>query len=175
MTRALVAGLNARMRRPSFFLTLTLSSILLAGSASAQQPPPAAAPPAALPPGYYPPPPAYPQPYGQQPYGVPPLRATQRYSTPMMVTGIVLSSMGALVLASGTFAWFVRDGIVCDSGSCGEHGADTVMMVVGGISTLAGIPLLVIGARHVPVKPEESALVPAISVSPRGASLTFKF
>ena len=162
--------------RTSFFLPVALSSILLTGTAAAQQPPAAAAPPAAaLPPGYYPPPPAHAQPYGQQPHGVPPLRATQRFSTPMMTTGLVLTSLGALVLAAGTLAWVTKEGVVCDTGSCGGHGADTVVMVAGAVATLAGIPLIVLGARRVPVKQEESALVPAISVSPRGASLTFTF
>jgi hypothetical protein len=174
------------MIRTCCFLTFALSSSLLASTAAAQQPAPAVAqqpapavaqqpPPAALPPGYYPPPPAYAPPYGQQAYGVPPLRANPRFSTPMMVSGLVMSSMGALLLAAGTFAWVVRDGIVCNTGTCGRHGGDTVMMVVGGVSTLAGIPLIVIGARRGPAKPEESALAPTISVSPRGASLSFTF
>ena len=158
--------------RPSFVLPIVLSSILLAGSAAADEPKPSAVAP--LPPGYGPPRSYYGPPTPDP--STPPRDARRRYSTPMMIAGIVISAVGNIALGLGTTVYVISDSIICEAPGCGpSHGGDTAVMVAGGILSLAGIPLIAVGAHGVPVKPNETALMPKISVSPHGASLTFSF
>lgn len=104
----------------------------------------------------------------------------------MLITGAILNGLGSVALAIGTVAYVANDSVVCvfeGPGGGGvdpcspHHGADTAVMVIGGIATLAGIPLIVIGAQTVNVKREAPATpAPAtISLSPGGASLKIAF
>lgn len=143
--------------------------------------------------GYYPPPGYYPE---QLP---PPPPPTKRANGTLMTVGIVLTSVGAVGVLSGLAAFASannRIDIYCDGGNrCGTRDdADlqitgAVMMIVGGVMGLGGIPLWVIGGRRVPLSPEETKALegappattpppsPAASlrVGPTSASLVVTF
>ncbi|MEP7119508.1 MAG: hypothetical protein ABJE95_01305 [Byssovorax sp.] len=157
------------------------------------------------PPGYGQPPPGYGQPppgYGAPPgyYGAPPpgymyapppgyayapqadIVPKERRSVGMMVGGSVLIGVGGLVALIGSFATisasnsnFVCNGDVCTSSRGG--GAVGVGMLVGGLVGVAiGIPLLVYGAKKVPVNPAAAAPTAAKFIgAPGGAGWQWKF
>jgi hypothetical protein len=117
----------------------------------------------APPPGYYAPPPGYGPAYG--PYygaGMPPPREMERRSTGMMVGGILLTAFGAIGLGAGGVVYAssqtVQFDTTCTSNTnCfttnrgGDKTAGIVLMVAGLAGIGVGIPLIVIGARKVPV------------------------
>ncbi|MEJ7728754.1 MAG: hypothetical protein WKG00_06020 [Polyangiaceae bacterium] len=87
----------------------------------------------------------------------------ERNSTGMMVTGIVLTGVGVIALLSGaivyTSATTARQyDTLCSGDVCsyenrdGEKVAGVAVMIAGGAAIAIGIPLLVIGARKVPVR-----------------------
>lgn len=159
-------------------------------------------PPPGYPPGYYyPPPPAgYPPYYYPYGYYYPPPAATpatpaptpkERRSTAMMVSGILLTSGGALALIGGAALFSSASNAIdvyCDDGTtpflCEQKDdvprqtAGAVLMVAGGISIAGGIPLWIVGGRMVSVKKDQApadAPRTSLSVSPRGASLRVAF
>jgi hypothetical protein len=141
--------------------------------------PPGAYPPGAYPPGAYPPPPGaypggYPPPpgayYGPQPgyyappgaYALPP--PMQRQSTGAMVGGIVGISLGGVLLLSAAVAAALADSCSVDNNgftTCSSNEGAAIGLTVAGIVLIAvGIPLVIYGARRVPLG---SALVPGQS------------
>ncbi len=140
--------------------------------------PPGAYPPGAYPPGAYPPG-AYPAPpppgayYGPPPgayYGPPPgsyyapaypmAPPMERRSTGAMVGGIIGVSLGAVLLFAALFEATLADtcSVVASdnfggsSPSCGGNGGAAIGLTVAGIVGIAvGIPLIVYGAKKVPV------------------------
>jgi hypothetical protein len=106
----------------------------------------------------------------------------------MMVSGIVLSSVGLLGVIGGS-ALYSQPAVTydcscidapCDCGyQEGDNTAGTVLLVVGGVLAAGGVPLIIIGARKVPVEPEKkseaAALVPEIGIGPSSASLRWSF
>ena len=82
----------------------------------------------------------------------------------MMVTGIVLTGVGVIALLSGAIVYTSANtqqqyDVLCDNGSyCSyddhedEKVAGVAVMIAGGAAIAVGIPLLVIGARKVPVR-----------------------
>lgn len=101
---------------------------------------------------------------------------TRRNSTGMMVTGIVLTSLGAVALPAGV-------AVIATDLSNGDDVAIAAVLVgfplvIGsGVFAAVGIPLWVIGAREVPVRPgdEEARAVPEVFVGPTSASLRWTF
>jgi hypothetical protein len=172
------------------------------------QPPPGYGPP---PPGYAPPPPGYGPPpgyYGQPPPGYapppgyyyyppappPPPDTRQRYSVPMMVSGIVGASAGVILLLAGAavFSAADRTECICSGGdfcNCNDNSdkktTGVVLMVSGGVAAAIGIPLIIVGARKVgpkpggdqkkPEEPEEAKRAPVLMVGARSASLRWRF
>lgn len=156
-----------------------------------------AAPPGygAAPPGYGVAPPGYgiaPPGYGVAPPGygytqpLPP--DTEPKSFGMMVSGVLLMSFGAtgaLVGASMVIAATKTPEITpCFPGAeCTPTRADhsaleavgVTTIVVSSLAAIGGIPLYVIGAKNVPVKPEETALRPEVRVGPTGGALRWHF
>lgn len=169
-----------RLARSLPALTFTL---LLAPNLWGQDAPPAGAPqpasPAEAAPEASAPPPqsaALPPP---QPAALPtpppvvpaPAPRTERNSTPLMMTGIGLTSLGALFLGVGAGYWAVRE--ECDPElpdiGCGvEQGfADafaTLGVVTGVVAVGVGIPLWVAGAEEVPVENAASDTRPWVAV-----------
>ena len=143
-------------------------------------PPPGYAPP----PAYYYPPPGY---YGGQP--LPPPVPKERYSTGMMVSGIVLAGAGAFALLIGgaIFSAADRGQVVCDEFGCRNESNDDqkttgiALMIAGGAGIAIGVPLLIVGARKVPVEsaPAQSepsaALRASLHVGPRSGALRLVF
>lgn len=157
------------------------------------QPPPGYAPP----PGYYyQPPPGY---YAGAP--LPPPVPKERNSTGMMVTGIVLTGVGVVGLLSGAILYSAAntqqtyDSLDCISSEyCNyddhedEKVAGVALMIAGGAAIAVGIPLLVIGARKVPVRggagapgqPEprdrdDDEVETSLVISPRSTGLRMTF
>lgn len=126
-------------------------------------PPPGAGPyghygqPGYPPPGYYPPY-AYPPPgYGYYGYGQPYTPVPkERRSLTAMVTGIVLTSVGGVFGVTGV-AVASTDHVVCggnaDVYDCSNETpvGGIIMAVAGFIGVAVGIPLIVYGAKEVPV------------------------
>ncbi|WP_437729688.1 hypothetical protein [Sorangium sp. So ce1335] len=107
----------------------------------------------------------------------------RRRSKGMMVTGIVLTSIGAVALIGGGLAFASADsgdpvedefGYLDEGESAADAGA---ALVVGGlIFAGVGIPLAIIGGRKVPVEPAKSAAAapapsPELVLGPRYAGL----
>ena len=153
------------------------------------QPPPGyAAPPGyygAPPPGYaYAPPPGYMY-APQQP--TEPLVQKQRRSSGMMAGGIVLLSAGGLAMAIGAVVALSVSSqcafnFSIDSGCQTDTSTQTTgygMMIGGLIGVAVGIPLLVYGAKKVPVKaegaPEAAFATPKWIGAPGGAGWQWKF
>jgi hypothetical protein len=95
-------------------------------------------------------------------YG-PPMDVTpkERRSVGMMVGGSVLIGVGGLVSIIGSFVAlgntstsFTCSGDFCSSDSGSGGGAGVAMIVGGLVGVAVGIPLLVYGAKKVPVKAE---------------------
>jgi hypothetical protein len=87
-----------------------------------------------------------------------------------MAVGIVTTSVGAIGLLSGLAAFASannRVDVYCDGGNrCGTRDdedlqvAGAVMMIAGGVLALGGLPLWIIGARRVPLDPEDTKTPP---------------
>jgi len=94
----------------------------------------------------------------------------RRRSTAMMVTGIVSTALGAIAVGVGGVVWGdaqpqticatdvvshgeldLREEAEC-SGREGQSTAGIGMMIGGGAAIALGVPLLVVGARSVPVE-----------------------
>ena len=118
----------------------------------------------------------------------------ERNSVGMMTTGIVLTSLGGL-LGVSTLLVALADGATsgpgdsctdyantrCDEGDVDESdrtGAYVVAGIGSGAAVLAGIPLIVVGARRVPVEAGERAStsrLPSIAVGPGSARLAWSW
>ncbi|KYG02532.1 hypothetical protein BE20_50480, partial [Sorangium cellulosum] len=119
----------------------------------------------------------------------PPQPLTRRRSKGMMVTGIVLTSIGAVALLGGGLAIaassatdpdytgdptdpFEEDFTYEEDASAADAG---VALIVGGVVFAGvGIPLAIVGGRKVPVQPEKkaaSAPPPELVLGPRYAGL----
>jgi len=143
--------------------------------------------------------PAYePAAHGGLPYATY-LRLTRggfRRSTGMMVTGIVLVSVGATTMAVGSSAYAAASGcndqipnLEGDFGqSCSSrtgHATGMAILLAGSIAAGLGIPLWIVGATDVPWAesaanervPARLGLVPAITpvAAGRGVALTWQF
>jgi hypothetical protein len=112
----------------------------------------------------------------------------ERFSTPMMVSGIVLTGLGVVGLFAGAFMLSESEsnlecgyygGTYVDSCADNEDQAatGTGLMIAGAVAAVVGIPLIVVGARKVPIKrePQPTALRPDIRISHRTASLRWTF
>jgi hypothetical protein len=138
-----------------------------AGYAAPGYPPPGYGQP---PPGYYAqgyPPPGYVVQQGTYPQD--PFAPKERRSTAMMVTGIVLTSVGGLVTLVGSLA------VVGDSFGGGSNGASTGFLIGGLVGLGVGIPLLVYGSKKVAVDPAAAAAAAKWIGAPGGAGWQWKF
>jgi len=136
-------------------------------------PPPGYVPWAAWGPGAYAPP--------------PPPPPTERYSGGMMATGVVFVSAGSIALLAGLGVYQTQSSCVLidlppgapTPDSCpgdSHHFVGSIVMIAGGIGTALGIPLLIAGARRVPVGGEPvTSYAPTLLVGPRSAALRFTF
>ncbi|AKT43495.1 hypothetical protein [Chondromyces crocatus] len=155
------------------------------------------------PPGYGYPPPGYgypPQGYGYPPpgYGYPPGYgpnapppgdapiSMKRRSVGMMVGGIVLSSVGAVLTTLGTAMSLSSNSYDCPPcvyegpcPSCEESSppAGPIVLIVGGLLAVGGgIPLIVYGAKRVPViDGDAEAPEAALLLGPGGLTLRGQF
>lgn len=132
---------------------VTLTSTLLATTASADPAPPA------------PPPP-------------PPPQQVERYSGGMLGGGILMTVVGFAVGFSGLFVWGSGAAKEGDKGGPEEATAGMAMMIGGGAVFLAGIPVTVVGAMRYnrPVHPEGAArAIPRITTTGRALQATWRF
>ena len=116
--------------------------------------------------------------------------ATERNSTGMMAGGITLvtvgsvgSIIGAALLAVGTSTQYDYPPCAFDSIDCSPTRVNNSGMVGGGatmvaISTAAlvvGIPLLAVGVRKVPARPDAASLVPEVRLGAATGTLRWWF
>ncbi len=107
-----------------------------------------------------------------------------------MVAGIVVGSVGAIGMIAGLSMASAAedqncDGILdrtCDEVDEDKRTAGIVTALVGLGLVGAGLPLIIVGARKVPVEdgsptapPPETALWPTLTVGLAGADLTWQF
>jgi hypothetical protein len=114
-----------------------------------------------------------------------------------MIGGILSTSIGAILVGVGAVLFVdaenrqVVRGCDCSTnGPCNCGGGfdasneddrkttATVVMVVGGVLTAAGIPMIIVGARKVPIDPAEepkASLAPELRVSASKAALRWRF
>jgi hypothetical protein len=167
-------------------------------AATMAPPPPAGAPGAYPPPGaYYPapggyPPGAYPPgAYALPPGSAPPAEPRMRRRVGLLVTGSVLGGVGVIGLIIGglTYAAGSASSSLCDASSyyyssydsCADSGtraAGAVVMIGSGLLVATAIPLIIVGARKVPVDKDESSsrgLTVAIQPRPAGLGLVGTF
>jgi hypothetical protein len=146
--------------------------------------PPGAYPPGAYPQGY-PPPGAYPYPppggyyapppqayYAPVPYG---MVEYERQNKGAMIGGIAAASVGGVFLLTGIFAGAVAADCF---GSCSStQGIAVGFSIAGGVLLAAGIPLIVYGAKKVPVgsQPANASVLPAWAGAPGGPGWRWKF
>jgi hypothetical protein len=163
---------------------LVATSILVASTAARAQTPAPVSPP-------LPPPPAtgY-APYGYAPYGYAPYAPVaprepemKRRSTGLMAGGIVVTSLGALTALAGGIVYagatkyeLVDCGIPDVSCATAERRDDSaqqtagMITMIGGIAMIgAGIPMIIIGAKKVPVTTAQ------VQVGPRSVGLRGTF
>jgi hypothetical protein len=111
----------------------------------------------------------------------------------MMVTGIVLTATGGVVALAGAAIAADAHDVRCSGNLCfdvvdEDQRTTGVVVALGGLAMLgAGIPLIVVGARKVPVQEldeEEdedgddearAPLAPEILAAPAGAALRWRF
>lgn len=141
------------------------------------QPPPGYAP--GYPPGYVP---AYPPGYGPPPgYGQPmiPVVPKERRSPGMMKGGIVVTSLGGLSLIVGATVALAAGCGFTIFGCNPDRSAQTAgygMMIGGIIGVAVGIPLLVYGAKKVPINASTEATAASKWVgAPGGTGWTWAF
>jgi hypothetical protein len=170
------------------FLSLAIAASigLSAAPALAEDPPQAAAPPAAPPAAMYAPPPGY-VPWGWEPGAYRPPPPTERNSAGMMATGIVFVSAGSIAVFAGLGVYQTKSScIVVDLPPGGpfpdrcpgdsHHFVGSIVMIAGGIGAALGIPLLIVGARRVPVDAAPAtSRAPTLLVGPTSAALRFMF
>lgn len=164
---------------------------------AAASPGSATAPPgySAAPPGYGAAPPGYAaaQPtYGAPPPGygymqpLPPDMEPQSFG--MMVSGILLMSFGVTSVLSGSMMVIAATrppeippcipGAECTPTRADHTALEAVgvtTLVVSSLATVGGIPLLLIGSKKVPAKPEATALRPEVRIGPTGGALRWHF
>jgi hypothetical protein len=77
---------------------------------------------------------------------------TERRSTGAMVGGIVGVSLGAVLLLSAAIEATVGDSCLYSGDSCGNNTGTVIGLTVAGLIGIGvGIPLIVYGAKRVPV------------------------
>lgn len=130
-------------------------------------------------------------PYAPQPYAAPAWAGrapvmTERQSPGMMAAGIVLitvgsagSIAGAALLAAGTTSSYVyppcpptADCFPSRQTKPGLTAAGATVVAVSTAALIAGIPMLAVGLRKVPVR---AALVPELRVGAGGGALRWQF
>lgn len=117
----------------------------------------------------------------------------ERFSTPMMVVGITATGLGVIGIFAGAFVLSESENnndclyyTDVSYGGCGTTDEDqattgTVLLVVGGITAVLGIPLIVVGARKVPKTTPTDPTQPIVSLRPevrigsRSAALRWAF
>jgi hypothetical protein len=96
------------------------------------------------------------------PEPLPPQPTTRRRSAPMMISGIVLTGVGGMFAIVGLVYWGMgslacsdststSDGSSCATELKAIRNAGRVMAVGGGIMATVGIPLIIVGAKRVPL------------------------
>jgi len=104
----------------------------------------------------------------------PPLR--ERNSVALMVTGIVLTSIGGVGLIVGSSLLSSSRVGGCVGRHCSEHVGVGIGLSLGGLAFVgAGVPMIVVGAKRVPVRRHRGSLVPSVAVSGHGGALTWSF
>jgi hypothetical protein len=89
----------------------------------------------------------------------------ERNSRAQMALGIVLTSVGPVVMLGGMVA----------AVSSRDDGPGIAAAVLGGLGLLVGIPLIVIGAKKVPVDAVARAIpAPELNIGPASATLRFR-
>jgi drug/metabolite transporter (DMT)-like permease len=87
----------------------------------------------------------------------PPVVLSERRSPGMMIAGIALAGLGGVGLAGGAILVLNSDVVIdCSPGfACQNHDSQRAtgyaLMLVGAAGIAVGIPLIVIGAKRVPV------------------------
>ncbi len=97
-----------------------------------------------------------------------PTSKTRRNSTGMMVTGIVLTSVGTLALVGGIAVVAVcnnKSGTIPEACNDNSTAGGLALGGLGLIGAGVGIPLMIVGARRVPV--EGATASPTLLVSPQ--------
>lgn len=151
------------MRAPlaSLVVVASVSTALWASPAAAQDMPPGRPPSGYAQPGFAPPPPGYGQPgyYARRP-------AYRRNSPALMGVGITMITVGGIALLTGIVLTALPGPdttTTCDKlGNCTtstptdvKRIVGIIMSGVGGIFVGVGVPLTLVGARKVPVDPNE--------------------
>jgi len=178
--------------------TPPVTVVVVPGAAPGVAPPPPSYPPGAYPappPGAYYPPPGYyapPGPYYAPPGAYPGLQPMERRSAPAMAGGIVGVTAGAISLFSALFVAVIADStcsVVTFDGSgrttnsCDSHAPAVIGLTVAGIAGIAiGIPLIIYGAKKVPLGTASSgnnqalqSPLPAWAGAPGGTGWRWRF
>jgi hypothetical protein len=106
---------------------------------------------------------------------------TERQSVGAMVAGIVLTSIGGVLLIGAATGASLETSCDLNTGNCtNSFGGVAIGLVIGGVVGLAaGIPLLIYGARRVPVTqtsaPPQAHAFPAWAGAPGGTGWVWRF
>jgi hypothetical protein len=174
------------MRRPLLGLLLASSMLpLFAARPALADPPPAPLTPSPAPLAAYSAPPAYPV---APAVWAAPLAGTRRRSAGAMVSGIILTSLGAIGMAVGTASYVDAVGRCTEvtlGGSLFRQDCNNsagklfgMAMLLGSASGAAlGVPLWIYGAEKVAIEPDEKAPIraAAVVVGPTSAALRVTF
>jgi len=112
------------------------------------------------------------------------MRKRKRRSVPLMVTGIILTSLGGVGAIVGLFNLSAAESGSCSYSSsydsdCVDETQQNVGigLAVAGLAMLgAGIPMTIVGAAKVPVEPgDETSFVPELTIGPTSGTLRWRF
>ncbi len=100
---------------------------------------------------------------------------TRRYSEPMLITGTVLTGLGTVLGLTGLTVYLISTADCSEpetgeSESCLGSNAETsaaVMAISGGVMLAVGVPLILIGAKRVPVNVANNHATPPRVEVPR--------
>jgi hypothetical protein len=102
----------------------------------------------------------------------------RRRSTGLMVSGIVMTSLGTASLATALGLSLARIGCKDDverRDECEAFDTAALATLLGGFAlTSAGVPMLIYGAKKVPVEPEGATISPWLTPSAAGLSVRLR-
>ncbi|MEJ7735269.1 MAG: tetratricopeptide repeat protein [Polyangiaceae bacterium] len=116
-----------------------------------------------------------------------PPASSERYSTSLMVVGIVSGSVGLLTAIGGASILVLKDAVCTEEDQaqgaalCDDEkriGTGVVLTVIGGALVAAGIPMFIVGAgpgHAAPAASPRASLRPELRVGPASGALRWRF